>query len=81
LRARSPPQKKSISPEKATDHFGWLGAFACMDLPAPSAWTRQVLDWHPAGPGLIADLARMDYSGVVRASTKQCDKNQLLSPQ
>jgi nucleoside-diphosphate-sugar epimerase len=52
---------KSISLEEAADHFGWLGAFAGMDLPASSAWTRQVLDWHPAGPGLIADLEEMDY--------------------
>jgi nucleoside-diphosphate-sugar epimerase len=57
---------KSISAEEAADHFGWLGAFVGMDLPASSAWTRQVLDWHPAGPGLIADLERMDYSGVGR---------------
>lgn len=55
---------KSITPEEAADHFGWLGAFANMDLPASSAWTRQVLDWHPAGPGLIADLEQMDYSGA-----------------
>jgi nucleoside-diphosphate-sugar epimerase len=55
---------KSIAAEEAADHFGWLGAFAGMDLPASSAWTRQALDWHPAGPGLIADLERMDYSGT-----------------
>lgn len=55
---------KSISAEEATDHFGWLGAFAHMDLRASSAWTRQVLDWHPTGPGLIADLERMDYAGA-----------------
>lgn len=55
---------KSITPEEAADRFGWLGAFAGMELPASSAWTRQVPDWHPAGPGLIADLKRMDYSGA-----------------
>ncbi|GAB2554923.1 SDR family oxidoreductase [Rhodanobacter koreensis] len=55
---------KSIAPEEAADHYGWLAAFADMDLPASSAWTRQVLDWHPTGPGLIADLERMDYSGA-----------------
>lgn len=54
----------SVSAEEAAEHFGWLGAFAHMDLLASSAWTRQVLDWHPAGPGLIADLEHMDYSGA-----------------
>lgn len=58
---------ESIAPEEAADHYGWLAAFADMDIPASSAWTRQVLDWHPAGPGLIADLERMDYSGTVAA--------------
>lgn len=55
---------KSIPAEEAAGHFGWLGMFAGMDLPASSAWTRQVLDWHPTGPGLVADLEHMDYSGV-----------------
>ncbi|WP_449429554.1 SDR family oxidoreductase [Rhodanobacter umsongensis] len=55
---------KSITPDEVADHFGWLGMFADMDMPASSAWTRQVLDWHPMGPGLIADLERMDYSGA-----------------
>jgi nucleoside-diphosphate-sugar epimerase len=58
---------KSIAAEEAADHFGWLGAFVGMDLPASSAWTRQVLDWHPTGPGLLVDLERMDYSDVGRA--------------
>ena len=55
---------KSISPSEAGDHFGWLGAFVGLDLLASSAWTRQVLDWHPSGPSLLDDLKRMDYSGA-----------------
>jgi nucleoside-diphosphate-sugar epimerase len=51
----------SLAPEQAAEHFGWLGAFAAMDLPASSAWTRERLGWRPKGPGLIADLARMEY--------------------
>ena len=54
---------KSISPSEAGDHFGWLGAFVGMDLLASSAWTRQVLEWHPTGSSLLDDLKRMDYSG------------------
>lgn len=54
----------SISAEEAAGHFGWLGAFAGMDIPASSAWTREVLDWQPTGPDLITDLKRMDYAGA-----------------
>lgn len=52
----------SVSPEQAGEHFGWLGMFASLDMPASSAWTRQRLGWRPEGPGMIADLKRMDYS-------------------
>ena len=54
----------SLSPEQALEHFGWLGIFVGMDLPASSAWTRERLGWTPRGPGLIADLQRMDYAAV-----------------
>lgn len=53
---------KSIPPETAQAHFGWLGLFAAHDLRASSAQTRKKLGWHPAGPGLLADLAQMHYS-------------------
>ncbi|WP_259069892.1 SDR family oxidoreductase [Mucilaginibacter sp. X4EP1] len=51
----------SLSPEEAVAHFGWLGGFAGLDLPASSALTQQRLGWHPTGPGLIADLENMRY--------------------
>ena len=51
----------AMSPEEAAGHFGWLAAFAGLDLPASSARTRERLGWHPTGPGLIADLEQMDY--------------------
>jgi len=53
----------SLSPEEAAAHFGWLTHFAGADLAASSAKTRKKLGWNPTGPGLIADLERMDYSG------------------
>ena len=53
---------KSISVEEALAHFGWLGMFAGADLPASSALTRNKLGWNPTGPGLIADLERMNYA-------------------
>ena len=51
----------SLSPEEAPAHFGWLAMFAGFDMPASSAQTRERLGWHPAGPGLIADLEQMRY--------------------
>lgn len=55
---------KSISPEEAQSHFGWLAMFANHDLQASSAKTRQRLGWNPTGPGLIADLEQMRYADV-----------------
>ena len=53
---------KSMSPEEAKVHFGWMAMFADMDLWASGAKTQATLNWHPAGPGLIDDLERMDYA-------------------
>ena len=47
---------KSISPDEAKAHFGWLAMFAGSDLPASSALTQKRLGWHPTGPRLIEDL-------------------------
>lgn len=52
---------QSLAPETAQAHFGWLGMFAGMDLPATSAETQKRLGWRPTGPGLIADLEKMRY--------------------
>ncbi len=52
----------SLPPEQAGAHFGWLGPFMAMDMPASSAWTRERLGWRPQGPGLLANLKAMDYS-------------------
>src|SRR5579885_2009586 len=47
---------KSIAPEEAPAHFGWLAMFAAYDLMASSEKTRETLGWNPTGPGVIADL-------------------------
>lgn len=52
----------SLAPEEAAGHFGWLAAFAGLDIPASSEQTRQKLGWNPTGPGLIGDLEKMQYS-------------------
>ncbi|QOL81113.1 SDR family oxidoreductase [Pseudooceanicola spongiae] len=52
----------SITQQEAAAHFGWFGMFAGMDLLASSEMTRARLGWQPTGPGLLEDLARMDYA-------------------
>jgi nucleoside-diphosphate-sugar epimerase len=55
----------SLSEEEAQAHFGWLAMFAGFDMPASSAQTRQRLEWHPTGPGLIADLEQMRWGDAM----------------
>ena len=50
-----------ISREEADGHFRGLTLFASMDVPASSALTQQRFGWHPAQPGLIADLDEGHY--------------------
>ncbi len=50
-----------VPAEDVDRHFGWLGAFLSMDLPASSALTRTRLGWHPGRPGLLADLEEGHY--------------------
>ncbi|WP_454855456.1 SDR family oxidoreductase [Rhizobium binxianense] len=54
---------RSIAPEEAPAYFGWLSMFAGLDMPASSEQTRRKLGWEPSGPGLIADLERLQISG------------------
>ena len=53
----------SIAAEEAAAHFGWLSGFVARDSPASSELTRKRLQWHPAGPGLIADLEQLRVAG------------------
>lgn len=57
----------TVAPETAFDHFGWLGAFFSLDVPASSAVTRELLGWQPTRPGLLDDLAQGHYF-VARAA-------------
>jgi nucleoside-diphosphate-sugar epimerase len=52
----------SISPEKAEEHFGFLGFFAGRDAHISSAQTRARLGWNPTGPDLLTDLRDMRYT-------------------
>jgi nucleoside-diphosphate-sugar epimerase len=46
----------AIPADQAQAHFGFLAAIVPLDNPTSSARTQQLLGWHPAHPGLIADL-------------------------
>jgi nucleoside-diphosphate-sugar epimerase len=55
---------KSITPEEAPAHFGFLAMFAGRDAPTSSRLTQQRLNWTPTGPGMIADLDALELAGV-----------------
>jgi nucleoside-diphosphate-sugar epimerase len=53
----------SMTPDEALTHFGPIvGTFVGRDNVASSAITQTALNWHPSGPGMIADLDKMRYS-------------------
>jgi len=52
---------RSLTPEEAPSYFGWMGHLASRDLRASSEKTKRVLGWEPQGPGLIEDLAKLEW--------------------
>lgn len=50
----------SIPAEQAADHFNGF-PFITLDITMPNKDTRQLLDWEPVHPGLIADLEDGHY--------------------
>ncbi|MBB3950759.1 SDR family oxidoreductase [Aureimonas jatrophae] len=59
---------RSLTREEAPAYFGWMTVFADLDMTASSAWTRQELGWHPAGPSLIEDLRAMNFAAPAAAA-------------
>jgi nucleoside-diphosphate-sugar epimerase len=56
---------RSIAPEEADTHFGFLGPLVVLDGPASNARTRALLGWAPTHPGLLADLDEGHYFTAV----------------
>ena len=52
---------RSIAPEEAAAHFGFLGGLVQADNPTSNALTRERLGWEPVEPGLLADLDEGHY--------------------
>lgn len=50
-----------IAREEADAHFGFLGTLASLDIPRSNAAARELLEWRPVQPGLIADLEQPHY--------------------
>ncbi|OBF44993.1 3-beta hydroxysteroid dehydrogenase [Mycolicibacterium peregrinum] len=46
-----------IAPDAVPEHFGWIGTFFSLDVPASSAHTRERFGWTPTEIGLLDDLA------------------------
>jgi nucleoside-diphosphate-sugar epimerase len=46
----------SVPPDRALEHFGWIGMFFSADVPASSTTTRALLGWAPTGPSLLEDV-------------------------
>ena len=57
----------SISPDEAPEHFGWIGRFFAVDVPASSAITQESLGWQPMHSGLLEDLEKGHYFQVTPA--------------
>lgn len=53
---------ESVAADDAAAHFGWIGAFFALDIPASSARTQELLDWTPTHQGLVADLEAGYYT-------------------
>ncbi|WP_435228320.1 SDR family oxidoreductase [Streptomyces sp. Tue6028] len=51
----------SVAPDRAAEHFTWLGAFLGLDSPASNTLTREQLGWEPTRPGLLEDLDKGHY--------------------
>ncbi|TDQ89456.1 NAD(P)H-binding protein [Paraburkholderia silvatlantica] len=59
----------SLSPDEATEHFGWFAPFAAIDAPATRDRTRALLGWTPEHAGLLADLTQSGYFSIGSATS------------
>ena len=58
---------KSVDPQDADAHFGFLGHFVVLDNWTSSARTRELLGWEPTHEGLLDDLTNGHYFDSVTA--------------
>lgn len=53
---------RSVDPQDAESHFGFVGHFFAQTMTASSERTRSLLGWTPTGPTLIEDIAAGAYT-------------------
>jgi nucleoside-diphosphate-sugar epimerase len=53
---------RSIAPDEAPEHFGFVGDFFALDMSASSVRTREILPWRPSGPTLVEDILSGAYT-------------------
>jgi nucleoside-diphosphate-sugar epimerase len=58
---------RSVPPEDAAQHLGFLATFTQLDNPTSSSRTRELLDWKPTHAGLLEDLAETHYFELPKA--------------
>ncbi|MGX1811360.1 SDR family oxidoreductase [Nocardia sp. NPDC055321] len=51
----------SIAPDRAAEHFGFVGRFFGSDMSASNTRTRDLLSWSPDGPTLLQDIRSGAY--------------------
>lgn len=53
----------SLTPDEAAGHYAspFMATVYGFDAPVSSAFTRELLDWSPTGPGLLDDIEHGDY--------------------
>lgn len=51
-----------IAADRAVAHFGFIGSFFALDVPASAALTRDRLGWAPTHPTLAEDIAAGAYT-------------------
>jgi nucleoside-diphosphate-sugar epimerase len=49
------------TPEEAPGHFGWMAAFAGLEMAASGARTREALGWAPGQASLLEDMEMSGY--------------------
>ncbi len=54
-------EAKSLTPDEAAAHFGFMAMFAGLDMPASSALTQQWLGWKPKEIGVLEDIGQPGY--------------------
>jgi nucleoside-diphosphate-sugar epimerase len=54
-------EARSVPEEEIPGYFSFLAGFITLDNPTSNAITREVVDWEPQHPGLIADLDAGHY--------------------